>query len=145
MEDLNYFREQSPATPALESPVTSQTGANFEEKQRKTQLQVDEAFLLLDEAEKCIQKGDRDSAINNYNQAINIFNKTGWQDQTHYLYAAITRLQEEKIKTEEAAFLANSPSSIQLIMSSENIAENKFGGGKPDFASANRCRTCDPA
>ncbi|HMF33465.1 MAG TPA: hypothetical protein VKK79_18715, partial [Candidatus Lokiarchaeia archaeon] len=140
-------REPSPAVATFEmlqgtevsaestAAASVQAVARFEERRQQAQEQINQAFALIDEADGQVQQEEWDLAINNYNSAINLFNKSGWQGQTSNLYAVVARLREEKTKTEQAAALASVPTGAEEISSADSYVSAGFEAQSADLAA----------
>ena len=71
-----------------------------EMKEREEQIQ-NNAFNFIDSA-KIFEKDKKfDQAIENYENAVNLLNSIGWQDQTENIFLIIQKLKKEKFEFEK--------------------------------------------
>ena len=84
--------------PPLSSTTHNQAITQFEEKRKKEKDLMQQAFAVIEDADKCVQNEDWDGAIEKCNLAIDFFNKSGWQGQTNLIYSILAKAREEKAK-----------------------------------------------
>jgi len=90
-------------------------------KEREEQVQND-AFAFIDNA-KFFEKDKKfDQAIEKYENAMNLLNSIGWQDQTENISLIIQKLKKEKFEFEK--FKAQK--TVELTISEENIKEKEI-------------------
>ena len=90
-------------------------------KEREEQVQND-AFAFIDNA-KFFEKDKKfDQAIEKYENAMNLLNSIGWQDQTENISLIIQKLKKEKFEFEK--FKAQK--TVELTISEEKIKEKEI-------------------
>ncbi len=104
---------QSPIGTGLVATAPSsaqiQAVTQFETKRKKEKELIEQAFVVIEEADKCVQSEDWDGAISKCNQAINLFNQAGWNAQTSHIYTILAKVREGKAKSAAPPISAPQP------------------------------------
>ncbi len=90
-------------------------------KEREEQIQ-NNAFAFIDNA-KFFEKDKKfDQAIENYENAVNLLNSIGWQDQTENISLIIQKLKKEKVEFEKF----KTQKMVEPVILEEKVKENEI-------------------
>lgn len=112
----------------------------FKETQAKKQNLEEEAFGLMDEAQKLYKFGnikDYPSAINLYQRAMKLLGKSGWTDQVAYIALEIERLQalNNKALREEEIMEQEEQNKKEEIKTRKQVESQKKQAVESDLKS----------
>jgi len=109
-----------------------QTKMEIQQRRKMIEERQNEAFRLLDEANKLEKNNDYENSINIYKKVVDIFSEIGWTNEANKVLETIDKLQSKSIKSElksQNIILSKISKQKELL---ERITENIEGKSKID-------------